>query len=103
FAILAGQVVEDRPLDGPLGDVQHGGHRLHTTSVLKTLAHDTRHASFESAFYLANDFGIGLCHGSHATHHGDLTLRREPGEDLCAKRRGEVRHDQGNGLRVLVD
>ena len=74
--VFLGEVLQQAPLGGAIGDVEHLGHALHAAGVLELLAHHARHAVFEALLDLVDDLGAGLAHGGDAADDGELPLAR---------------------------
>ena len=97
------KAIHQRPFGRPIGDVEHLGHGLDAAGVLEALAHHARHAPLEAFFDFANDLGV------RAAHRGDAPDDRKPprlgqaGQNFRPKVRRQVRHDQRDRLRMLVD
>ena len=92
-----------RPLGRAVGDVEHLGHRLDAAGVLEALAHHARHPALEALFDFADDLGVGVAHRGDAAHDGQPPRLGQAGQDLGAEVRRQVRHDQRDRLRMLVD
>ena len=103
FGIFLGEIFQNCAFGRPIGDVENLGHGRHSAGVFELLAHHARHPMLEPLFDFLNDLGIGLPHRGHAADHRKLPLGGQPGDDVGRLRRRQVREDQGDGLRMLVD
>ena len=77
LGILAGEILQEAALRGPIDDVEHAGHAGHAAGVLELLADDARHAMFQPALDFLDDLGAGLAHRGHAADDRQLPLGRQ--------------------------
>ena len=103
LGVFLAEAFHQRPFGGPIGDVEHLGHRLDAAGVLEALAHHARHPAFEALFHFANDLRVRLAHRGDAANHREPPLLGQAGQDLGAEVGRQVRHDQRDRLRMLVD
>ena len=103
LGIFGTEAFHQRPFGRAIGNVEHLGHRLNAAGVLEALAHDARHAAFEALLDFANDLGVRAAHRRDAADDRDAALFRQTSQDFGAEAGRQVRHDQRDGLRMLID
>src|SRR5262249_52278379 len=103
LAVLGAKAFHDGAFGRAVGDVKNLGDGFDAAGVFEALAHDARHAALEAFFNFAYDVGVGAAHRRDPADDRQATRFGQAREDFRAERRGQMRHDEGDGLWVLVD
>ena len=79
------------------------GDEPHATRLFELLVEHRLHPPLEAALDVFDDFGIRLFHVGDAADHLDLLVGRQPRENFGRHVGRQMRHDEGNRLRMFLD
>src|SRR5690606_21937266 len=102
FGVDFGQAIEDLPLGGPVGVVEHLRQVLHPAAARRIGAGHGPEPGLEGGLHLLDHVGAGAAHAGDAQGHVTLEVGVEPRQHLGGIGGGLVGEDQPHRLGMLL-